>query len=123
MHFAPVTRPKYLGAALPADSDTEPMFTTIGMGGAGWTQQAGIKKFLLRLNNDQAGTVKAYKSENRGVTWVQVDEAAVAIASATVDNKYELVVETFLDWKVDWVNGGVTQTAFGPTIALSTERT
>ena len=118
------SRVKYNGTALPIDATTETLFSTVA---AFVTSQSafammGVHRVVVRLKNDQAGTLKTYRSVDRGTNWSQVSQTSVAAAAATASNDYDFLVEGYLDFKIDWLNGGVTQTTFAPDISLITDR-
>lgn len=113
----------YSGTALPTDSNTFTLFSTVTAAGfPDFFAYSGTKRFVLRVKNSHAGTLKAYRSANHGTNWSQIDEVAVVAAAATDENAYDFFIEGFRDWKLDWVNGGTTQTTFSPDMALDTDR-
>lgn len=116
------TRVAYIGTALPANADTENIFSTQVSASSGFFQHAGIKRFLVSVKNDQAGTLKEYRSVDGGATWDQISQTSVALVASTARNTYDFLVEPYEDWKLDWVNGGVTQTTFDIDLALETDR-
>lgn len=118
------THVKYTGTALPADANTYTLFdtTTANAGmGASFFANSNTKRFLLDIKNDQAGTLKVYKSDDRGTNWNQIDQVSVAAAAATDTNTYDFLVAQYKDWKITWTNGGVTQTTYEIDMALSDE--
>lgn len=111
---------KYTGTALPTDSDTFELFNSVtAFNGAGhMLDMRGIKRILISLRNDESGTLKMYESENDDDTgWVQcrADEAVSAVASND-DNEVDFLVEGRRHVKIEWENGGTTQTSFAPNI-------
>lgn len=129
-----ISRAKYTGSALPGNAEVVVLYATAptytsgvsdnrGFGIANFHQSSGIKRVLLALTNDQSGTLKAYQSTDRGVTWVQVvADTAVAAAAANSENMYDFLVEPYQDWKVTWTNGATPQTTFRVNITLTDER-
>ena len=118
-----VTRAKYTGTALPTDSDTFVLFTTVETGkGANFFAMLGVERFSVNIKNSHAGTIKTYKSMDRGTNWLQVSANAVGVPSASDENVAEYLVGSYIDWKVSWVNGGTTQTTFGIDMSLHTDR-
>lgn len=132
---------KYAGAALPGNAETVIFFdTAISVDGVNLTTAAlraaargyamakghcaqyGLKRFILRLVNDQAGTLNIYRSSDRGVTWTKIYTAAVAASAANSENVYDVLVEGLPDFKVEWVNGAVAQTTWFPSMELTDER-
>jgi hypothetical protein len=129
-----ISRAKYTGSALPGNAEvvvlyaTAPTYTAgvsdnLGYNLANFHQCSGVKRVVVALRNDQTGTLKAYESNNRGVTWTQITaDTAVAAAAANSQNIYDFLVEPYQDWKVTWTNGATPQTAFSPDITLTDER-
>lgn len=71
---------------------------------------SGIETFVLDVSASEAGTVKAYKSQDRGVTWVQfIADLAHAGTTDTVSLKVSYDVAPLMEFRLDWVNGGVAQ--------------
>lgn len=120
---------KYVDTALPTGATTVTLFTTAPTGtapfatrgafeGANMLDSSGISRIMVRLQNDQSGTLKAYKSNDRGVTWVRAEaDVAVAAASANSENINDYLVEGYADWRLDWTNGATPQTVFRPDIS------
>lgn len=115
---------KYGGSALPGNAETVNIFSTVvAFPGANMIQSMEIHRFYLGIVNDQAGTLKAYKSSNRGVTWTQIDSQAVAAAAGSAENRSDWLIDPYADWKLDWLNGATPQTTFLVDAALQGERT
>ena len=120
---------RYTGTALPTGATTETLFTTANMGAAAMAI-LGLARLTVAIKNSHSGTLKLYKSQDRSTTsnpstitnWQQIAESAVAAAAATGENIYDYLVEPYYDVKLDWLNGGVTQTTFLVDMALSPER-
>lgn len=115
------TRVRYTGPAPGADSNSYVLFSTVA---AGWSQgasQAGGRRVLVDLRNSQDGTLKLYKSEDRGVTWVQV-EGSLLRAITTATHLRDWLVEPYPDWKLEWANGGAAQATWSLSIAISSNR-
>jgi hypothetical protein len=73
----------------------------------------GIKRLMFSVKNDQAGTLKFYKSKD-GTTFDQVGGSiAVGIPAATdISGPYDFLCEGYWYVKLDWLNGGVDQTTW-----------
>lgn len=118
--------------ALPGNAETMVLFSTadplIGtfpaVKGAcpmgNWGPMMGIHSFHWDIGNDQAGTIRGYKSSDRGVTWTQFHTEAVAASAAGTTNSGVVLVEGFADFKFDWLNGATPQTAFPVDLDCST---
>jgi hypothetical protein len=79
----------------------------------------GISRVIFSLNSNQAGTRKAYFSQNRGTTWTLYDSVAVAAySSPAAAGPFDYVVDTYRDWKLVWTNGGTIQTTWIVSIVL-----
>ncbi len=112
------TKIAYIGTALPTGANVVVLFSSVvSFPMANAFQMIGIHRILVGLQNDQAGTIKGYRSVDRGVTWVRcVADIAVAAAATNDVNDYDFLVEQYDDFKLEWTNGGSNQTVFAPTI-------
>lgn len=88
----------------------------------GFFSSMGIKRFLLRLVNDQSGTLNAYRSDDRGAAWTKIYTVAVAASAANSENVHDVLVEGFPDFKLEWVNGATPQTTFKVSMEMVDER-
>ncbi len=128
------TKFKYMGSALPGNAETVTIFTTAPTGtapfatlgafmGANMLDSSHIARIHVGIVNDQSGTLKAYQSLDRGVTWTRVvADTAVAAAAANSENEYDYLVEGFADWRLDWTNGATPQTTFKVRVAGTSQR-
>jgi hypothetical protein len=124
----------YTGSALPGNAEVVVILATAPtsgvltgvIGGAGnqgqYFQKAKIRRIVVGLINDQAGTYKEYVSADRGVTWTQISSTAVAAIAANSQNIHDFFVEHYRDWKLTWTNGATPQTSFSPNIVGSGQR-
>jgi hypothetical protein len=109
----------YTGTALPLGATTTTLFdTSTAFVAAGYIAMNRLKRFQIDLVNSQAGTFTWQKSLDRGVTWIQLATQAAGIGT----NDLDLLVENLQDFRIQWINGGVNQTAFSVSMALSGER-
>lgn len=114
---------KLTSATPGGDAATYNLFDSTATGyPARFFAEQGAHKFIVDIKNSQAGTLKAYKSQDRGVTWLQIYQASVAAAAATSTNLFEFAIEPFADWKLDWLNGGSAQATWVVDMALSDDR-
>lgn len=90
--------------------------------GANFFANMALRKFVLSLKNSQAGTLNEYYSPDRGATWQSISSQAVPIPTAGFTTEVEYLIETYSDWRVEWVNGGVAQATWSPQFALSDQR-
>lgn len=113
----------YTGSTPGADSNTYPIFSSVtAFPGKRFAQMFGLKRLFITVDNPQSGTVKYYRSADRGTNWVQVGGDQAATASATDVFTFDAVFLGFDDFKVDWVNGGSAQTGWTVTISLDSGR-
>lgn len=122
----------YKGSTPGADANTYVIFATIlpaaptNAMNANWPECApallGFRKMALMIDHVQAGTLNTYESRDRGVTWRQVDTQAIAAPAAASSTVMDFLVETFRDFKIEWVNGSVAQNPWDVNIALSDDR-
>ncbi len=118
-----VTQVKYTGTTPGEDANTYNIFSTVSaFTGKSQAQMCGVNKVAIDIKHDEALTFKWYKSDDRGTTWLQVDQAAVAAPASTESTWKEFAFEPFPDFKVDIVNGGTAQAVWSVTIALLGER-
>lgn len=114
----------YRGSALPGNAEVVVIFATApttsggaqdgnGYTTANWLQTNNIHRIYVNLQNDQSGILKAYQSQNRGVTWVQVvADISVSASAANSTNDYDFNCEPYKDYKITWTNGATPQTTF-----------
>jgi hypothetical protein len=110
---------KYTGAALPGAGATIILFQTPDTGVRNFLALASAGRFQIVLQNDQALTLRAYWSDDFGVTWNQYNSQSVAIpAASTSSGPYDYDISAFRDWKIDMLNGGSNQTTFRINMSL-----
>jgi hypothetical protein len=110
------------------DSNTYVMFdstVTFGVGIDGDVRNETliaheISRVIFTLDNNQAGTLKAYRSIDKGLNWKQVGgDIVVPIAGATdVNGPYDFLTDAHPDFRISWVNGGVAQTTWRPSVTM-----
>ena len=76
---------KYSGSTPGADSNTYTLFSTVAQTGMGarFFAEHGLQTMGLDLTYATAGTLKGYKSVDRGSNWVQVSEHLVLPPNST----------------------------------------
>jgi len=77
-------------------------------------REHNISRVIFAVENSHAGTLKAYRSIDKGTNWDQVaGDFTVAAASATdISGPYDFLVDTYSDFRISWVNGGSAQTTW-----------
>ena len=118
----------YTDAALPGNAQVVTIFNTvIAFPGGQWLAAMHMKRLLVDIFNNQAGTLNWYKSRgHRGTTsalttWDNIGTAAVALVAAGATNSFDFAIPTYEEFKLEWVNGATPQTVFDVDIALSDE--
>ncbi len=104
----------------PTDSNTVTLFdsTTLWPGGNGM-QNHHISRAAFAFSQSHNSTLKAYRSIDGGTTWKQVGGDIALTATTTDLNRRDFLVDDlYPDFKLDWVNGGTTQTTFIATLSL-----
>lgn len=101
-----------LSTTLPTLATTTDIFNSTLAFGPRQLRHLPLKRLAINLNNSQAGTARFYRSVDGGTTWTIFRSTAVAIPTANTINMLEQNIDVFDDVKVDWLNGGVTQTVF-----------
>lgn len=114
------TKVKYTGSALPGNAETVNIFSTVSaFPGKNYAAMHGRNRLEVSIKNDQTGTLKGYRSSDRGVNWVQVyPDTAVAAPASGATNFYDFLIVEFEDFKLDWLNGATPQTVFHVDAAL-----
>jgi hypothetical protein len=111
-------RLSYMSGTPGADANTYNVVNSTLLGGANFFSHTGTRRVMVTIKNSHAGTLKEYRSTDKGATWTQISETAVAAPAASASNTYKYHVSQFNDWKLDWVNGGSAQTTFTVDISL-----
>lgn len=79
-----------------------------------------VARIEFTLTNSHAGTLKAYRSVDKGTNWDQVggDIAVAASAATDINGPYDFLVDPYADFKITWTNGGSAQTTWRPGVSL-----
>jgi hypothetical protein len=114
----PYSTAKYTGATPGADSNAYELFSTVT---AEWPVNAlalmGIHRILLDLAHNQNGTLRWYRSDDRGENWILMGVEAIT-APTNETNIRDWLVEGSPDWQLTWTNAGTAQTVWSPKIVL-----
>jgi hypothetical protein len=109
-------------AATPgADSSVYVMFNSVvTFQAGGMLRPRGVSRVTFSVENSQAGTLKAYRSVDKGTNWDQVGgDVVVGIASAKdISGPYDYLVDTYSDFKLEWTNGGAAQATWRPEVTM-----
>jgi hypothetical protein len=107
----------------PANTDTVVLFNSVTAFGQGVFRTLGIKRISFGVENSHAGTLKAYRSTNHGTNWDQVEgDLAVGVAAAAdISGPYDYLVDTHLDWKLEFTTSA-TQTTWRPNLMAHHDR-
>ena len=130
-----VARFKYTDSALPGNAEVVSLFDSVNLfPAAGFIGMLGMKRLQIDLAHDQAGTLKWYKTQVRGLTsvdgvgssattvWTQIGSLAVAAPAANTSDQFDFLVEEYADFKLEWTNGATPQTLWIADVALTNER-
>lgn len=126
----------YTGSALPGNAEVVVLLATAATSGSmsgvigpppngvgNYSQTYNVHRVVVDITNDQTGTIKIYQSMNRGSTWVRAyDDIAVAAPAANSTNSYDILVEPFADWKIEWTNGAAPQTTWRVNLTSTSQR-
>lgn len=119
----------YTDTALPLAAATVTIFNTVNLFPAGnFCPQLGYKRVQIDIFNSQAGTLNWFKSRgHRGATsalttWDQIGTQPVPLVAAGASNTFDLLLEEYEEFKVEFVNGGSNQTVFDVDVALTDSR-
>lgn len=119
----------YTGTALPLAAATVTIFNTVTMFPSMGNALPGfhMKRLIIDIFNDQAGTLNWYKSRgHRGLTdalttWDKVGTQALALVAAGATNSIDLACPLYEEFKVEFVVGGSNLGVFDVDVALSDE--
>jgi len=77
-----------------------------------------VSRVNLGLDNSHLGTIKAYRSTDKGANWKQIggDISVAAAASTDISGPYGFLVDTYSDFRISWVNGNSAQTTWRPEV-------
>ena len=116
-----VAQLRYAGA-LPTGSATVVLMDTTALAAGVKLNPGplGYKKLRVAFRNDEAGTVTLDKLLEDG-TWAQVAEAAVAASTDADISEYEFMIHQYKGFRLEWENGGVSQTVFNADMVMDDE--
>jgi hypothetical protein len=106
-------------STVPQGSNTYNIFDSTAQGVGGLLDLIWASRFIVTIQNDQIGTLKAYWSADKGTTWNQYDTQNVTIPGAGLSSgPFDYLIDLYRDWKVDFVNGGTNQTTWRGNMAM-----
>jgi hypothetical protein len=111
-----------------ADTDTYVLFdstVTFGVGIDGDSRNHTliaheISRVTVSIDNSHSGTLKSYRSTDKGANWKQFggDIAVPASAATDISGPYDYLTDTHPDVRISWVNGGSAQTTWRPALTM-----
>jgi hypothetical protein len=121
-----ITELKYTGSTPGTDSNTYVLFATAspsaGVAGSvpvrNWGPEMGIHTFRYDIKHSQNGTVRGYRSQDGGATWIQTYDSGT-LTAPTYTSTGLIPVEGFRDFKVEWVNAGTAQATWSVAMDVS----
>lgn len=122
-----ITRIKYTGTALPEDSDTETIYSTLSNVAHGQAKsgdvlrQVGARRCVVDVFCSHKGTLQASLSNDDGTNWRKYKEHVMPPTTAGQVWHFEFEVSGLRDFRLQWVNGGTTQTTFDINVYLTDE--
>lgn len=121
-------RVKYDGTALPTDSDTFTLWDSTGNNAhnngssADIINMCGLKWANIRVECSHKGTLHASWSDDDGTEWNVYDQRVMPASGTNMAHHYTIPIVGYRDVKIEWVNGGTTQTNFDVMTSLSPEQ-
>jgi hypothetical protein len=113
----------YTGVALPGNAAVVTFVDTTNTGfGGNWADTQRMARVLVRLVNDQSGTLTLEVSPDRGTTWKTISTNAVAASAANSENAYDFLIEGLADFRIKWTNGTTPQTSWVPSVVATSQR-
>lgn len=105
-----------ISTTAPTGSTTTTLWDSTVALGVGQMRHSPIRRLSFGVENSHTGTLKAYMSVDGGANWYQVegDKAVAAAAADDISGPYDYLIDTYSDFKLEWVNGGTTQTTWVP---------
>lgn len=106
----------YDDSTLPTGSTTTTLFSSVtAFPGKRFCAQApGMERFVVDLVRSHPGTLSVDRSSDRGVTWQNV--------LTTADGRVMFSVADYDDFRVQWINGGTTQTSWKVAMSFIHDR-
>lgn len=104
----------------PTGSNTVVVFdTTVQFPGGGGISIHRINRITCAFAQSHSSTLKAYSRATIGGTWDQVG-GDIALSATTTDlNRKDFLVDDLgVDFKLEWTNGGTTQTTYRARVSL-----
>jgi len=107
-----------------ADANTYNVYNSVSAwSGKRMATQSGYKRLVVDMKFAGGnGTLKWYKSSDRGTNWLQIGQESVTAPSSTDTVVRDFLIEEYDDFKLDWVNGGSAQTTWNISVALTDSR-
>jgi orotate phosphoribosyltransferase-like protein len=116
------TNVAYIDTALPLAATTVVLFSTVqSFPAAKYLQMLNVHRVTISLKASNDGTVKTYKSQDRGVNWTQIGSQAIT-GSSTAQSVVDVLVQEYADFKAEFLVGASNETVFSVDISLTSQR-
>lgn len=107
----------------PTDSNTTEIFNSVTTFGTGVFRTLNINRLIFEVEHSHLATVRVYRSSNHGTNWDQTRaDIAIAAPAAGDINVVDIDTAPYMDVKIEWVNGGTTQTTWRPGLRAQQNR-
>jgi hypothetical protein len=105
-------------STVPTGSARVTLMDSTAMFGVNKLLDTPVKRVSVTIYHNQAGFLDASRSID-GITWRVYSHVAVSAPAAnTISGAVHYIVEHFSNWKLEWVNGGVSQTIWEPELVV-----
>lgn len=109
----------FVSTTAPVDAETTTLFNSVtAFGGAGRMRHLPIARISFGVNTSHGGTLNAQESIDGGTTWRTFDSQVFAAAPAanTIHGPVDYLIDVYHEFRLQWVNGGTTQTTWEPML-------
>jgi hypothetical protein len=123
-----IIRVKYDGTALPTDSDTFTLWDSTGnnayrnSSSADIINQHSLKRCNVSVECSHKGTLTASWSDDDGTEWNVYDQRVMPASGTNMAHQFSIDIAGRRDVKIEWVNGGTTQTNFDVQTSLTSDQ-
>jgi hypothetical protein len=103
---------------LPGAGATVNLFSSL-VSTPGCFRAMGCSRVAVVIQNSHTGNLKAYWSDDKGTNWNLYSTEVVAVPAAGASEWDDYEVDTFRDWKLDFVNDGSAQTTWRVNLSVT----